>query len=37
VQTRVYPIARWCAKNRRDEPALEEREPGHFVACPVVS
>ena len=22
---------------RRDEPALEEREPGHFVACPVVA
>jgi len=21
---------------RRDEPTLEEREPGHFVACPVV-
>ena len=22
---------------RRDEPTLEEREPGHFVACPVVA
>jgi oligopeptide/dipeptide ABC transporter ATP-binding protein len=22
---------------RRDEPALVEREPGHFVACPVVA
>jgi len=22
---------------RRDEPRLEEREPGHFVACPVVA
>ena len=22
---------------RRDEPALDERRPGHFVACPVVS
>jgi peptide/nickel transport system ATP-binding protein len=22
---------------RRDEPTLEEREPGHFVACPVVT
>ena len=22
---------------RRDEPDLEEREPGHFVACPVVA
>jgi peptide/nickel transport system ATP-binding protein len=22
---------------RRDEPALAERRPGHFVACPVVS
>jgi oligopeptide/dipeptide ABC transporter ATP-binding protein len=22
---------------RRDEPAIEEREPGHFVACPVVA
>jgi peptide/nickel transport system ATP-binding protein len=22
---------------RRDEPALAEREPGHFVACPVVA
>jgi peptide/nickel transport system ATP-binding protein len=22
---------------RRDEPGLEEREPGHFVACPVVA
>ena len=22
---------------RREEPALEEREPGHFVACPVVT
>ena len=22
---------------RGDEPALEEREPGHFVACPVVA
>jgi len=22
---------------RRDEPALVEREPGHFAACPVVS
>ena len=21
----------------RDEPTLEEREPGHFVACPVVA
>ena len=25
------------ASCRRDEPALEEREPGHFVACPVVA
>jgi peptide/nickel transport system ATP-binding protein len=24
------------ASCRRDDPALEEREPGHFVACPVV-
>ena len=22
---------------RREEPALEQREPGHFVACPVVT
>jgi peptide/nickel transport system ATP-binding protein len=25
------------ASCRREEPALEEREPGHFVACPVVT
>jgi peptide/nickel transport system ATP-binding protein len=25
------------ASCRRDEPALDEREPGHFVACPVVA
>ena len=25
------------ASCRRDEPALAEREPGHFVACPVVA
>jgi oligopeptide/dipeptide ABC transporter ATP-binding protein len=25
------------ASCRRAEPALEEREPGHFVACPVVT
>ena len=25
------------ASCRRNEPALEEREPGHFVACPVVT
>jgi oligopeptide/dipeptide ABC transporter ATP-binding protein len=25
------------ASCRRDEPALEEREPGHLVACPVVT
>ena len=25
------------ASCRRDEPAFEEREPGHFVACPVVT
>ena len=33
------PFAPRCAyalpSCRRDEPVLEEREPGHFVACPV--
>ena len=35
------PFAPRCAyvipSCRRDEPRLEEREPGHFVACPVVA
>ena len=35
------PFAPRCAyaipSCRRDEPGLEEREPGHFVACPVVA
>jgi len=35
---RFAPRCAWAIPScRRDEPALVEREPGHFVACPVVA